>query len=53
MSGYKEMYYFLFNGITRIIDELQEKENNMKDMPCIIKLKKLQIDAEEMFISED
>ncbi|MBQ2823714.1 MAG: hypothetical protein IJF18_03960 [Oscillospiraceae bacterium] len=53
MLDYKELYYFLFNGITDIINALQKDDNNMQNMLTIIKLKKLQRDAEELFIQED
>ena len=49
MEDYKRMYLHLFNGITEIIDKNQ-KEFNVFEI--IEKLRKLQVETEEMYIEE-
>lgn len=49
MEDYKRMYLHLFNGITEIIDKNQ-KEFNVFEI--IEKLRKLQLETEEMYIEE-
>ena len=49
MEDYKRMYLHLFNVITEIIDKNQ-KEFNVFEI--IEKLRKLQLETEEMYIEE-
>ena len=49
MEDYKRMHLHLFNGITEIIDKNQ-KEFNVFEI--IEKLRKLQLETEEMYIEE-
>lgn len=51
MTDYKPLYYFLFNGITDIINEMDADPNSN---PKIIQyLKILQMGAEELYIEQE
>lgn len=59
MEEYKEPYYLLFNGISDIAADMEKTALGMEYAElrewlemCIIKLRKLQQNAEECFIAE-
>lgn len=51
MAEYRELYSYLFNGITDIIEEMRNDITLNKRY--LEKLKHLQAEAEEMYINQD
>lgn len=63
MTNYKKSYFMLFNGITEVTEQLeqlneilteaQDYNKNFSQLKrCISNLKRIQIEAEETFLSE-
>ncbi|MBQ7834914.1 MAG: hypothetical protein IJ385_03955 [Ruminiclostridium sp.] len=50
MIDYKPLYYFLYNGITDIINEMEE---NGEESMYTQHLKFLQISAEELYLQQE
>ena len=51
MEDYKVLYFFLFNGISDVVKEMESKEPDEKIEKYIISLRQLQSDAEEKIIA--
>lgn len=59
MDDYKKPYYFLFNSITDMVQELENTVISSEDAAqretlerCVLALRQLQLDVEEMYLSE-
>lgn len=53
MTDYKSLYYFLFNGITDIINMMESAPNKKDNVKPIQYLKLLQMGAEELFMRQE
>lgn len=52
MIDYKSLYFFLFNGITDIIGEMENAENKNDNIRFIQYLKILQAGSEELYLKQ-
>ncbi|MBO5265868.1 MAG: hypothetical protein IJX15_00395 [Ruminiclostridium sp.] len=52
MIDYKSLYFFLFNGITDIIGEMEKAENRNDNIRFIQYLKILQAGSEELYLKQ-
>lgn len=52
MQDYKSLYFFLFNGITDIIGEMEKAENRNDNIRFIQYLKILQAGSEELYLKQ-
>ncbi len=53
MIDYKALYSFLFNGITDVIEKVEKSDVSTTNADCVLLLKELQADAEEMYLSQE
>lgn len=60
MTDYKKLYFKLFNGISDVTLQLEQLDKSLinsteliKLKQCILKLKEIQVETEEMYISNN
>ena len=53
MIDYRALYSFLFNGITDVIEKVEKSDVSTTNADCVLLLKELQADAEEMYLSQE
>lgn len=52
MEDYKSLYYFMFNGVSDIINLMEEAPNSHENVRFIQYLKLLQAGAEELYLRQ-
>ncbi len=53
MIDYSKPYSFLFNGITDIIEKVEKSDVSTTNADCVLLLKELQADAEELYLNQE
>ncbi len=52
MVDYKKLYFFLFNRITDVINDIEEADRKGEDISVKLRLKLIQMNAEELYLRQ-